>query len=90
MENDWQLSAECRNVDSDIFFTEDKKDRRFKDVCNMCPVIGECLDYALIYNVSGTWGGMTEKERSKIPRKQIMALRDDYDESGLFDKTLKA
>ncbi|MFF5977041.1 WhiB family transcriptional regulator [Streptomyces sp. NPDC012769] len=86
---DWQEEAACRGVSGDTFFNDDKKDITFKTFCNECPVVGECLEYALIYDMKGTWGGMTERERSRIPRKNIKFLRADAEESGLFNAALK-
>lgn len=87
----WQESALCRgkDVDRSIFFTDNKKDTRYKGFCGECPVQAECLTYALIYDMKGTWGGLTEKERSRIPKRNTQALRDDYDESGLYNPKLK-
>lgn len=32
-------------------------------MCDDCPVAQDCLEYALIYEEQGVWGGTTEKER---------------------------
>ena len=40
-----------------------------KLICAECPVINECLDYAIRTNQdSGIWGGTTEDERKSIRR----------------------
>lgn len=42
-----------------------------KQVCNRCPVIGECLQFALVFDeheVIGVWGGTTGAERRRIRR----------------------
>jgi WhiB family redox-sensing transcriptional regulator len=36
---------------------------RAKAICETCPVIVECREYALEWELHGIWGGMTEKER---------------------------
>lgn len=35
-----------------------------------CPFLQPCLDYALTYSVSGTWGGKSENERRRIRRAE--------------------
>lgn len=42
--------------------------KQAKAVCRDCPVMGECLDYALEHEAYGIWGGMTEQERERFRR----------------------
>jgi WhiB family redox-sensing transcriptional regulator len=59
-----------------VFFppptTERKKEklareRRAKDICQSCPVLGECREYALqIREPHGVWGGLSENERRSL------------------------
>jgi hypothetical protein len=37
-----------------------------KKFCIGCPVIDECLNYALNVKVLGVWGGTTPEERNEI------------------------
>lgn len=82
----WQTEAICQETDADTFFDNEKA---AKIICSGCPVLGECLQYALLYNLSGVWGGTTDKERKKIPKYEIEMLRDDAEESGMYNKDLK-
>jgi WhiB family redox-sensing transcriptional regulator len=42
-----------------------------KQLCDMCPVRAECLDWALRTDQeSGIWGGMTRYQREQITRTQ--------------------
>jgi WhiB family redox-sensing transcriptional regulator len=82
----WQDEAECRGINTDTFFDDV---RQAKKICSGCPVLGDCLQYALIYNLSGVWGGTTDKERSRIPKIEVEMLRDDAEESGLYNRHLK-
>lgn len=75
----WQEQANCREVESDLFFLDplvrgkEKKEieRKAKKVCKGCPVINECLSHALsIPEFFGVWGGMTADERNRILRKK--------------------
>jgi len=69
----WQSRAACRGPESVMFFPppyperkEDRemRERRAKAICRSCPVIEECLDYALsIGEPHGIWGGLNEAER---------------------------
>jgi WhiB family redox-sensing transcriptional regulator len=72
---EWQSKAVCRNVDPEIFFLPDNsrmgdRTRRInaaKEICKTCPVISECLAYALdIKETYGIYGGMSEEERRRI------------------------
>ncbi len=88
----WQDEANCKGVNSTVFFGEEGSTpgKGYKTFCNQCPVKAECLEYALLYDMSGVWGGMTEKERKrKISKTRIAMLRDDCMESGLYNPALK-
>lgn len=37
-----------------------------KKICAGCPLKDPCLAYAITYDVEGTWGGSTLKERRKF------------------------
>lgn len=73
----WQLRAAC-NADTAEFFSNEPGDiavvkkareRHAKKICRECPVINECLLYAIRHKESGIWGGMTERERKKLVKK---------------------
>ncbi|MGI9584336.1 MAG: WhiB family transcriptional regulator [Acidimicrobiia bacterium] len=69
----WQPVALCSGNHSHLFFppsTQERKEERerreirAKAVCQVCPVNGECRDYAMtIREPYGIWGGLTETER---------------------------
>jgi len=41
-----------------------QREQRAKEICRTCPVVDECLDYALtIREPHGIWGGLNEGER---------------------------
>lgn len=67
-------TAECRNVDPDIFFDEDVERRdlptwEITNMCNRCPVQNDCLQWALATKQKhGMWGGMTPRGRDKVNR----------------------
>jgi WhiB family redox-sensing transcriptional regulator len=86
----WQDEAKCANIDVAKFF-ERASEREAKRFCATCPVKGDCLQYSLVYDMYGIWGGMTYNERKrKFSSTYRQALRDDLEESGLYNERLKA
>ena len=65
---DWVEQALCAEVDNDLFYPEKGGSTRdAKNICAVCPVAAECLDYALENNEAfGVWGGMSERERRRL------------------------
>lgn len=62
----WQDSASCNGAEVD--FTPDVERAEAlvfvrRTWCDPCPVRAECLAYALLYHVSGYWGGTSTSER---------------------------
>lgn len=67
----WQEQAVCRQVDiGDMFFPEKGgSTKEAKAVCAACPVIDECLQFALDNNIRfGVFGGASERERRRMKR----------------------
>lgn len=67
----WQADAVCLTVDQgDLFYPEKGSSTRdAKTVCQHCPVIEECLSFALRTDQGwGVWGGRSERERFRIKR----------------------
>lgn len=74
IDREWMNEARCASPDipRSAFFSDRAKDvRRAKAICKHCPVIAECLNYALSVDTydNGVWGGTSEEERRKL-RKQ--------------------
>jgi WhiB family redox-sensing transcriptional regulator len=75
-EESWQLKAACRGPQAAVFFPppqferkDDKLERegRAKQICAMCSVRRDCLDYAIaIREPHGIWGGLNELERKQL------------------------
>lgn len=69
--SDWRHRAACRNVDPDLFFPVGASGpalaqiERAKAVCTGCPVVAECLAFALVALPEGIAGGMTFAERAR-------------------------
>ncbi|MDX3853173.1 WhiB family transcriptional regulator [Streptomyces sp. AK02-01A] len=79
----WSERAACLHVDPDLFFpignygpTLEQIDEA-KAVCGRCPVVEQCLDWALrVGQVEGIWGGMTESERRATRRREDRQAKD--------------
>jgi WhiB family redox-sensing transcriptional regulator len=68
--NDWRDLAACRDEDPELFFpigtAGPARDqiKRARAVCRRCPVVDECLLWALTAGqAEGIWGGLTAEER---------------------------
>jgi hypothetical protein len=69
----WQQAAACKDVaDPDVFFPGKGEDAEAaKQVCAGCPVMGECLEFALATMRAadrdhGVYGGLTPAERARL------------------------
>lgn len=74
---DWRFEAACLTHDPELFFpigdsgpAVDQVERA-KVVCRTCPVMQECLAWALETGQDfGVWGGMSEAERLTLRRRR--------------------
>jgi hypothetical protein len=79
----WQEDAECKGLDTNIFFPEVFGDQQngmiweqAKKICRACRVTDECLKSELSFEQvsgrrNGMWGGLTPKEREQLSRVRI-------------------
>lgn len=78
---DWRVRAACSGYPNTLFFPpsdtpEDQAVEKAKSVCAVCPVIDDCLEYALETNQrAGIWGGTSETERRSLRRKWLAERR---------------
>ena len=69
---EWLDRASCKETDTRVFFIyrEDKDQRQRREaaygICRACPVQMDCLDYAIVNNEVGIWGGTTDQERRRL------------------------
>ncbi|GAA2604304.1 WhiB family transcriptional regulator [Streptomyces tubercidicus] len=73
---DWRHDAVCREADPELFFPVGNTGpallqiEEAKAVCRRCPVMGQCLQWALeTRQDTGVWGGMSEDERRAMRRR---------------------
>ena len=78
----WQNRAACLSEDPDLFFpigsTGDAVPQiaAAKSICAACPVLAQCLDFALEARQDyGVWGGLTEDERRSLRRSRQRRAR---------------
>lgn len=66
--------ASCKGVPTDMFFPDIENFKPedmapFKRMCGNCPVQQRCLEWGLVHERYGVWGGMTPYER-RIERRR--------------------
>ena len=68
----WQDDSNCKDVGTDIFFHEKYQHavREAKALCETCTVKADCLEFAIVNDAVGIWGGMTTVERRRHIRQQ--------------------
>lgn len=78
----WERYAKCNGGDTEAFFVSDEwgksrqrartaEEQAAIDVCNTCPVSGNCLWWAMTNTkpkIVGVWGGTTTRERDALSR----------------------
>jgi len=73
-DTEWIQEANCKGTNTRTFFIyrEDKNQRQRREaayqVCRTCDVRQECLDYAIVNQEVGIWGGTTDKDRRLLRR----------------------
>ena len=106
----WQADAACQGADTNLFFVENTQGRppgepadpytEARTYCSRCPVIAECLQWAIANREHGFLGGMTADERTnaarrkargiKTPRHDDEATRERLYREGLSDPAIGA
>ncbi|MEU8480378.1 WhiB family transcriptional regulator [Streptomyces hygroscopicus] len=73
---DWRHNAVCCEEDPELFFPIGNTGpalvqiEEAKAVCRRCPVIEQCLQWAIESRQHhGVWGGMSEDERRQMKRR---------------------
>ena len=79
----WRKRANCRGYDTAIFYVDHEFDELLaKSICAWCPVMKDCLMYALDNNEQqGIWGGKNDKQRQKILKARKLAKSDQSNDS---------
>lgn len=76
----WMKDAACKGTNPDPYFSRDNIDKVSAiKVCKTCPVRGDCLDYALVFDLDGIWGGLTDLQRNRMYSEESRIwLREEY------------
>ena len=74
-DTNWQDRGACvGHPYPDLWFpveTDEFASALAKEVCAECPVVAECLEYALVTRqLAGVWGGHSEQELARIRRRR--------------------
>jgi WhiB family redox-sensing transcriptional regulator len=79
----WPEQAACLGQDPELFFPVGNSGPALvqideaKAVCGRCPVVEQCLRWALkAGQVDGIWGGTTESERRAASRRDVHQGQD--------------
>ena len=76
--DDWRTRSACKDQDPELFHPIGTsgpaliQTEQAKAVCRRCPVIDDCLTWALEAGQDaefGVWGGMSEQERRALLRR---------------------
>jgi WhiB family redox-sensing transcriptional regulator len=81
----WATKAACTGSEPDELFVQGAAQRSARAVCMGCGVRLDCLADALDSGMRfGVWGGMTERERRAMLRKQpdVISWRSVLADSG--------
>lgn len=93
MSTTWGEKAACIGEDPELFFPHGgehayAQNDEAKAICRRCPVIRDCLRFALDENIpAGIYGGLTEKERKGLLRA---ARRRKLDAAGIQARATQA
>ena len=75
---DWRHHALCRDEDPELFFPIGTAGpaavqvEEAKVVCRRCPVVSDCLSWAVETGQdAGVWGGTSEDERRALARRDV-------------------
>jgi len=73
----------CATTDPEIFFPEkgSKGQSSYivnaaRRICNTCPYKEPCLEWAVVHDEMGIWGGTTQKER-RVHRRKLKVTKSN-------------
>lgn len=90
----WAPQSLCRTLPmekvNELFFTEKRgrpsKEPPYMKVCSACPVAYECLNYGIVHDQEGVWGGFTKSQRDRLPKDFVLALKSLAKSQGWFEE----
>lgn len=68
-ETNYFAGALCKGQSVERFFpTKRSNPELYRKFCSSCPVQELCLEFSLVFNSYGVWGGLTRSQRARLPR----------------------
>ena len=69
--------AACATADPELFFPDSQSGRaekvaQAKKICATCPIAVQCLQYAVLNDEDGIWGGTTPSERKLLKKSRTI------------------
>lgn len=88
----WMKDAACAKpeVDPDLFFPvsnnwEKERVEKAKSICLTCPVVEQCLSYALENDETyGIWGGLSPEQLHNLKRRAMRERRNRLYGQGIW------
>lgn len=80
--------AICSDLEPDIFFPNagrPPKNPEYKTICGNCPIQHFCLEYGIVHEEEGVWGGQTKSERDALPYILKQTLIQKAKKEGWFE-----
>ena len=83
----WMSEAACRTHDPRKWFPNvgkggpkggvriPKQAIEALEICSTCPVAEQCLEYSLLWEPYGIWGGKTEQQRNRIRKEREIEMQ---------------
>jgi WhiB family redox-sensing transcriptional regulator len=73
--------AACKGLDVELFYPDKdifspEEERIFARMCAECPVMEMCLEWGLVHEKSGVWGGTTPFRRQAARRAMNLQVTD--------------
>lgn len=83
---EWSAESECKNLP--YMFTNDETAKSVKQcipICNRCPVLEECLNWALVNKEVGIWAGTNTSQRTRMKDRRQILLKQMEPEPDLME-----
>jgi WhiB family redox-sensing transcriptional regulator len=84
---DWHGRGLCVGEDPGVFFPfHGDPGTKAREICDVCPVRGDCLKDATEADEFGIWGGLDQRERRNLKRKQRRRMATSRARDGGVDQ----
>lgn len=73
----------CAQVGHDFYYVEKGGEAvhiaaHLKKVCNSCPYLVDCREWAIVHEEFGYWGGLSANERNRLRSKHKILLETPH------------